>query len=340
MLKDITNQLLFGEDNPVKLRESATEFHLLLSNITGIADNLIAVDDITTPILSVHGEAISPRDAARCVLDYQRTIKFLRGIYRAILEAQKRFPRQRINILYSGCGPFATLALPLCTQFKEGEISLTLLDAHEFSLNAAQKVFQELGLTNFVRDYIQSDAALYKSDVQPHIVIIETMQMALEKEPQVAITLNLAQQLRDGGFLIPQKIEIDACLAKFKDEFSFDGANESACLKRNRISLGRLFEISAGNACELRNSIQTDSNGVRTLPPRIVEIPYEANEKYNVMLLTKVHVFDEFILDDYDAGITCPMTLYKLGSPKSKTQIEFRYCLNNPVGFRYRVVQN
>lgn len=340
MLKDITNQLLFDEGNPVKLSEAAKQFYSLLLDFTGIIDDSIDSNDATTTTLSVYGEAISPRDAARCVLDYQRTIKFLRGIYSAILETQKRFPNQRINILYAGCGPFATLVLPLCTQFGEGQISLTLLDAHEFSLNLAQKVFQEFGLSNFVCDYIQCDAALYKAAIQPHIIITETMQKTLEKEPQVAITLNLAPQLCDGGFLIPQKIEIDACLAKFKDEFSFISANESTGFKRNRIPLGQLFELSAENASELRNSIQTDSNGVLSFPPRMVEIPDDANDEYNLRLLTKVCVFNEFILDDYDSGITCPKTLYRLGSPKSKTKIEFRYCLNNPVGFRYRIVQN
>jgi hypothetical protein len=110
--------------------------------------------------------------------------------------------------------------------------------------------------------------------------------------------------------------------------------------KRNRISLGRLFEISAANASKLRSSIQTDSHGVLSFPPRMVEIPYEANDNYNVMLLTKVQIFEEFILGDYDSGITFPKTLYDLGSPKSKTQIEFRYCLSNPVGFKYHILQD
>lgn len=338
MLKDITNQLLSDEETPLKLREATIKFHSLLLNLTGIIDDSIVCDDTTTQTLLTHGEAISPRDAARCVLDYQRAIKFLRGTYAAILEAQKRFPNQRINILYAGCGPFATLVLPLCTRFKEGEVSLTLLDAHDFSLNAAQKVFREFGLSNFVRDYIQCDASRYKTGIQPHIVIIETMQSALKKEPQIAITLNLAPQLCDGGLFIPKKIEINACLSKIKDEFSFDSADRGVVYKRNRISLGRIFEISAENANELRNSIQTDLQGVISFPPSVVEIPDGVNDGYNVMIRTKVHVFDEFILDDYDSGITYPKTLYDLGNPKSKTRIEFRYCLTNPVGFRYRIV--
>jgi hypothetical protein len=166
MLKEITNQLLL-EDNPEKLRNAAKQFHSLLLNVTEIIDDSILYDDTTTESLLAGGKAISPRDAARCVLDYQRAVNFLRGIHAAILEAQKRFPNRAINILYAGCGPFATLILPLCTRFGEGQISLTLLDVHEFSLNAARKVFQEFELSNFVRDYIQCDVSKYKAVIQP-----------------------------------------------------------------------------------------------------------------------------------------------------------------------------
>lgn len=41
------------------------------------------------------------------------------------------------------------------------------------------------------------------------------------------------------------------------------------------------------------------------------------------------------LLNDYESGITCPTILRDLGKPVSAAKIEFRYCLSNPVGFKY-----
>lgn len=326
------------ESNPEELRKAVGELYSLLTGITGIKDDSIIEDNTTIETFLSHGKAISVKDAARCVLDYRRTTQFLRGIYAAILESQKRFPNQTINVLYAGCGPFAALVLPLCTQFEKGELSLTLLDIHERSLTSVLKVFEEFGLSDFVLDYIQCDAAEYRSDVQPHIVITETMQKALSAEPQVAITMNLAPQLRDGGFFIPQKIGIYACLCKVNDEFSFINMNDNEVIKRNRIPLATLFEISAESVDELKQSLQTDSAGMFFFPFNTIKIPEKVNDGHDVMILTKIRIFDEFILDDYDSGLTCPTILPDLGEAKSNTQVEFHYSLSNPVGFKYRIV--
>ena len=94
----------FSEDDE-RLSAAATQLYSLCSSVTGIDDSSIHTDDLNETRLP-NGNAISPRDAARCVLDYRRTSKFLRGIHAAIVEAQKRFPNTTIEILYAGLRPF------------------------------------------------------------------------------------------------------------------------------------------------------------------------------------------------------------------------------------------
>lgn len=199
-LKKIADELLSHQAEDSRLNAAAVGLYSLCSSVTGLDEYSDHADDSGGTRLP-SGEAISPKDAARCVLDYRRTSKFLRGLHAAILEAQKRFPDAAIEILYAGCGPFAPLAVPLTTRFSPAEIRFTLLDVHKRSLDAARRIFQALGKGAFVRDYIQCDAASYKHDAPHviHVVAAEAMQASLGREPQVAITMNLAPQLCRGG---------------------------------------------------------------------------------------------------------------------------------------------
>jgi len=185
-LRQITDELLLQND-PKKLDEAVNRLHLLFSALSGIDDDTDGTWSSCDTLLS-NGLAISPKDAGRCAVDSARTSKFLRGIYAALLKAQTRFPSGPIEILYAGCGPFATLAIPLATRFTADEIQFTLVEINHRSLELAEKTFRAFGLSDFVRDYIQTDAASYLHPGTLHMVITETMQKALSKEPQVAIT--------------------------------------------------------------------------------------------------------------------------------------------------------
>ena len=322
-LKQVTTALLEGE-TPLALRNSAIRLYNIFSQITGVQDNSSDPADHQETILP-SGKAISPRDAARCVLDFARTTTFLRGIYRAILEAQKRFPNQQLEILYAGTGPYATLAVPLTTKFGADEIQFTLLDVHERALHSAERIFATLGLQAYVRDYIQEDATRYRHNRPVHMIITETMQRGLEKEPQVAITMNLAPQLIENGIFIPQEILVDACLYDVSREFAMlpAGSDESAFRdvekQRVRINLGRVVELTAVSACVPHDDYH--------LSPITIEVPDEVPPGFQLMLRSKVKVFAEHILDEYDSGITNPLLLENVWKNRAGNRLEFIYSL-------------
>jgi hypothetical protein len=346
-LKQIADVLLSQQASDDMLRAAVTELYSLCSAFTGIVENSNDADVSDETVLP-GGKALSPKDAARCVLDHRRTSKFLRGIHAAINEARRRFPHTAIEILYAGCGPFAPLAVPLISRFNPAEIQFTLLDIHKRSLDAAQSVFQAFGATAFVRDYLQCDAASYQHDARHaiHIVLVEAMQVALEKEPQVAITMNLAPQLCAGGIFIPERIVVSCHLCDPANEFSplpvqTGAANSlsagSSTRDKVRANLGNVLELTAASALNLLSPSGGDEHLGASLSPKVaVDVPKDLDGELNLMLSTTINVFGSIALTDYESGLTCPRILYELGKIRSGMRVEFAYHPGDKPGFEYR----
>lgn len=344
LLKKIADELLSQEAESNSLN-AAAGLYSLCSSITGIDEHSDHAD-VAAGTRLPNGEAISPRDAARCVLDDIRTSKFLKGLYAAILEARKRFPDAAIEILYAGCGPFAPLAIPLTTRFSSAEIKFTLLDAHKRSLDAARRIFQSLGKSAFVRDYIQCDAAFYKNAAPHpiHIVVVEAMQAALEKEPQVAITMNLSPQLCQGGILLPERITIDCYLCDLTKEFptlsTEAGVTDSLSASdksRVRVNLGRVLELTAGSCRDLLAAGNSDRHDGTSLTAKLLlDVPEDVDGEFYLMLSTTINVFESLALDEYESGLTCPRILYDMGKMHSGQVIEFEYYFGDQPEFKCR----
>lgn len=324
-LNEISAEILFSGDDFGRIYGACRELYDFFSEMTGVGDDS-AAEDQTETILA-NGKAISPLGAARCILDIARTSRFLRGVYAAILELKKRFPGERIEILYAGCGPFASLIVPLLDRFAAGEIRVTLLDFHRRSIETAESVFQKLHLQDFAAGFVQADASRYRHNAKPHLIIAETMQKTLEKEPQAALMLNLAPQLAENALFVPQKISIEACLADLERETAFDENPR----RRERIHLGTVLELDA-EKIRWQNSPPEFSKVALEIPPT------GDTENLSFLLLTKILVFDSIVLDDYDSAITYPTVLRDLTKYRAGNRVEFLYVADRKPRFEYRLI--
>lgn len=341
MLKKIADELLSDGAEEIKL-SAATRLYSLLSSVSGLDKERIGDGD---PTRLPKGEAISPRDAAACLLDAARTSKFLQGLHAAVLEVQEKFPGTTIEILYAGCGPFAPLAIPLTTRFSSAEIRFTLLDIHQRSLDSARLIFHILGKGAFVRDYIQADATLYRHQASHviHIVVVEAMQAALEKEPQVAITMNLASQLCPGGIFIPERITITCYLCDPAKEFARFGsgvppAHSLSAADRGsvRYNLGTVLELVARPCGNLSTTSKIVDPARPSFTPKLLKIPREVESGSCLMLSTVITVFGSITLQEYESGLTYPKFLWDAGRIQAVQFIEFAYQLGDKPGFKYR----
>jgi hypothetical protein len=312
--------LLSATSEPLELRAAAGEAHALFTEIAGFKPKPDSPDEVQDRLLP-GGVAISPRAAALCLTDHLRTAAFVRGVHDAIANVRARFLGETIDVVYAGCGPFAPLfVLPLLVMEPDG-IQFTLIDAHQRSSDATRRIVRALRLEGNVRDYICSDAATYRhpGDHAIHLAITETMQRALENETQVAITANLAPQLRRGGVLLPERISVVAYLVDRAKEFTPPEAPE-----RDRIRLAELLEVSAQTAHTLHS------------PPAVrVAIPKVTGNCYMLALFTFIDVFGPHSIDEYASGLTSPLWLRDFRAEDTPAVLEFTYESGHKPGFRY-----
>lgn len=247
------------------------------------------------------GVAINSAAAANCVLDYRRTVIFLRGIYAAIVALRERFSPEPIKILYAGCGPYATLLMPLLARFDSSELDIIFLDYHQASLDSVSIVLEHLDCQRHKIELLQADACHYQHPESPHLVIAETMQKGLEQEPQFEVTANLAPQLCAGGIFVPQKIDLALALGKPEAHWK-----EAAFAP---VSLGSVFTLTQDNAWPLMQIADIDpATGNLALPPIVLDLAAVSPcDHRDVLVLTTIQVFSSYQLASFDAQITLPL---------------------------------
>ncbi len=311
------SKILLQSDNPGALRNTVHQLHDLYSSLCGINAGDITDDTI---FLST-GKAISPISAAHCLLEYKRTTVFFRGIYKAILNIQKSFPGEKINILYAGSGPYASLVTPLTSFFTADELSFDILDISSVSLNAVKDLYTKLGLLSYVNSFIEADATKYRlnKDKVVHIVISETMNRALEKEPLVHIMQNLIPQMKETSIFIPQSVKITACISlpeKRGRPLMDEVLSESELV-------GKVYTIS-----------QADCNPSNYAD---IKIPEEVKKDKSLYLLTSINVFDDEELQFHDCSLTLPKFISTTNDHAGK-YANFEYIPDELPRFVYEIV--
>ncbi|MEM7309839.1 MAG: hypothetical protein AAF682_24395 [Planctomycetota bacterium] len=314
-LRDLNRGLLDPTASPGALKALADDaFEAFAQRVELDQVDPMAVDARETR--SAAGLALSPRDAARCLLDFRRTACFLRGLERAVRAAQRSIGGERVRVLYAGCGPFAPLALLLAPGFEPHELEFELLDLHERSLAAAAELTESLGLSAYVGGRVRADATSYRcaEGRRPHVVVTETMQRALEKEPQVSVVANLAPQLVPGGRLVPQEIALHAALLDLGAERTDGGGTR----------LGRVFRLDAATRLE-------------RLAPVRVTLPKPLPAGHTLAIETTLRIFGDVRLRENESGLTLPAPLHDLVLRGGET-VEFEYRIQPSPGLVYRVV--
>ncbi|WP_158826615.1 hypothetical protein [Mucilaginibacter lacusdianchii] len=318
ILNHVVSVILDG-DNPKAVYDALHDLYNLLVEATGIS----AHDNGDDAIFLETGKAISSAQAAHCLLEVERTRRFVRGIVQAVHDLRKKFGNQRINILYAGTGPYSALVLPLTAIFSSKEIGFFLLEINSLSMQAVKNLYERFSLQEYVQAYIQADAVKYQipDDINIHLIISETMHQALKDEPQVSIMNNLLPQLADGGIFIPQNITVNLLMIDGGREIQ----NMFAPCNPPRQLLGTVYEI-----------------GMKKFPSiniSRIAVPKETKGFTDLSLFTEIEIYGEEFLTAYNCGLNLPVRIGSADQYAGKT-IEFEYVIAERPYYHYFAMES
>lgn len=274
---------------------------------------------------AVSGIAISTVEAAHCTTDYLRTARFIKAVHAAVNELIRRFPGQRLRILYAGCGPYATLLTPLLPFFSPEQLEPVLLDINACSLESARQLITQLGLSQYNISFAAMDATQFVEKEKFHLILTETMFEALIREPQVAVTEHLKAQLIPGGIFIPEEIILEAVCTSWSREPYLKSNEGSFVLPPipeipKRLKLATVFSISSS----------TDFRSLTNGTPCQIEsdyfkIPEEATKHPDVCIFTLLRIFGSICLHPAESLITNPHCVASLLNMKDHSHFKLIY---------------
>jgi len=347
-LAEIVDIVLCESSSTLQLTQALDAYLKICSQISGI-DAKPCFDAWAKDSYLDSGLAISPEAAANCVTDYKRSIVFIRGVYHAIKAIQKKFKHHKLNILYAGCGPFATQILPLLAKFKTTDFKLTLLDIHQDSLDSVRLLVQYFQLDKYDISLEMEDACHYQPKGRQHVILTETMQKALEQEPQYQITKNLTPYLVTGGTFLPEKVQVSLCLIKIdKEKKTFEQFQlldiDELILQKQRYFLGPVIDLGLKKIDDkFENRVDNiDDKKTCSVPYQLscgeFELPEnEQLESFDLALMTNIQVYQHYRLNDYESELTLPAVCTGLPTLKQGMKLSIQYFVGSYPKFEVSV---
>ena len=310
-MKNIVNNVLNSKslEEEKKAVGSLFEFYKTLDNKFLFEDSSLNKSTIIKG-----GTALSPQHAKDCVKDFVRTARFIKGIYKAISDLRVKKKGKLINVLYAGCGPYGTLLVPLLVFLNSDDIQVTFLDIHKTSIDSVKSIVHYLKCQNYIKEYLVCDATIFraKADDFFELIVTETMDVALTKEPQVVITKSLKALLSEEGILIPEEIALTTHHSFFAKETRFK-EDEGFCRGEldNRKKSISLFSITKDTVFEKETNFNYESQEI-----------HKGNVEENnpdICIYTSIKVYKDIKLNIGESLITNPYCVSSLYSVKENS---------------------
>lgn len=328
-LQELATVLKKDDTDYLELRQALMDFKALVLELSEVNINS---EEARKDIHFDNGKALGMAWAALCIDEWMRTKMFVKGLFKAIEHAQQQ-KEGTLHILYAGCGPFATLILPIMATYLAQEVQFTLLEINKISADNAKQVIGKLGFSDYIKAIHIVDATQYTLDTDVDIVLSETMQHGLVKEQQVPIVMNLMQQVSKATILVPEKITVDLGLINYNKLFErTEETPETAYCTR----IGELFELSAERIATYADIIEQKDKKI-VFPKKTFVLPKEQINRFPLLsMLTDIRVFGNEKLVLNQCSLTMPVRLNNFSETEADDRhIEIGYKIDEVPGFDY-----
>ncbi len=311
IIRKFTTSVIENSINQAEAEQSLNEIHAHFQKLSQVSGYDNSIENLAA-IPAAKGMALGLNHAAQCLLDYKRTVKFLRAVVSVIIEKQKKQPGKLVKIFYAGCGPYAPFVSLVAPFFKPNEVQFTLLEINKNSIESAKRLIDSLALSDYVKEIHLADAVTFKvSDADSFdILISETLDALLYRECYVPILFNMLPQFNENIVLIPENVLINIY---FKTHSKDNSIGE---------------EHDGGSVLDVRESVSTHEGTEQIplfLPDKKVDLGPLNMETYESFILdTKIHVHGDIWLDRNESSLTIPLN-FKLDQPVVSKTIIFNY---------------
>ncbi|SEC31089.1 hypothetical protein SAMN04489761_2644 [Tenacibaculum sp. MAR_2009_124] len=324
-LKSQVLNLLKDESSTTEIENSIYTIHQHFHEVLDIPNFDESIPNLAA-VSTSKGKALGMNHAAKCLFDYKRTVKFLKGMIAAIKEKQTAHPNETIRVFYAGCGPYAPFVTLIAQLFRSDEIQFDILEINALSLNHAKSLISGLQLNDYIGEYYQDDAITFKIDQekQYHILFSETLDALLFRECYVPILFNMLPQLPDNIHVIPNNVQVNMNLSLMSM------TNEGYKADKTETILDARQSVSEHASVE---SIP------ERLPQRTVNVKELNIEDYNYFLLdTKVNVFDDIWLERNESSLTIPLEM-EIHKPFDFSKMVFTYEMKDAIELKYQLFE-
>lgn len=328
-LTQAARSLIKEEIDYLELTKAINDLKTVFEDVSEINFNDPSIDE---NIFLKTGKAIGPKWAGMCLQDLMRTKMFIKGVYKAIKEVRKNKKDTPVTILYAGTGPYATLIMPLTTLFKPSELQLILLEINPISFRNLKNTIHKLNVSDYIKEIHLCDASTFKPTPNQHvdIVLIECLQHALVKEPQVAITYNLLSHLDKDVILIPEQISLQISV--------IDSAKKIKYLKEIT-NTKRLDFYKNLETIFMLNKEEVLKNPSLTFPKVEVLFSEEKNKDFTQLAITTdLTIFNNEKLIIDDSGLTIPLIISNLDNENIKG-IVTQYMVSESPGLEFSLIR-
>jgi hypothetical protein len=283
-----------------------------------------------------NGKAIGPTFAALCLAEMARTQRFAQGLYQAVCDKRAAYPNRPVQVLYAGSGPFATLVLPLAARFGPDEVQWSLLEVNPTTHAMAGQLLRRLGLQEYVRRLELADASTWQvpPDEEIDILVTETMQYALQREPQVPICLHLLPQLLPDAILVPQQIRLTAALVNVGQRLRHRSGQSPA--DNGLVPFKTVFTFDAPTA--LQHAAAWQRQPEYRFPSATISFPTDLLLTHPLLyILTEIILYGDTQLLMDECSLTIPLKLADLTGSDVNT-LRFQYATGQVPGLVWETV--